>query len=272
MKNIFIDFRFALILIALGSSLSCVKRPANFSPEPEEPLSFPTLFDAVSEGFGNQTMSDLKTGEFTNRITTVQIADLTPQVTNQLAQQNLCYDKAKDSYKIVQTKEIYSQDGKSSKASTEHNYSFLAPFDNNLVTSYYTTAQLLYLCDPSQPFNKAENAVCSKLVIDDFSAPPPSEVKNSSDCGGLDPCLLDYRRISYYRSSDMIDESSGDTIRNKVFFTALFARNAPFLSRLIEFCQQGIFDIDKKTSIYAKICERTRNFKVGESNQTLCTP
>lgn len=260
-----------LIAMTLLSSLSCVKRPADFNPEPEESIDFPTLFSAVSEGFGNQTMSDIKTGQFTNTITTVQIADFTPQVLNQVAQQILCYDPTKDIYKIIQTKEVYSQDGKSTKASTEHNYNFTNSSDESLSLGYNMAARIIFACDPNHPENKARNTVCSKLVVDDFKGPPPLEVKNSSNCGGLNPCELDYRRISYYRSSDVLDES-GALIRDKVFVSALLAKNAPFLSRLLEWCNQGIFDIDKKTSIYAKFCERTRYFKFGDSNQALCPP
>lgn len=260
--------RFLTLLVCTASLLSCVKRPADFNPEPEVPLDFATLFTSVTEAFGTQTMSDIKTGEFVNKMTTVQVADFQPQIVEQKAQQILCYNMPKDEYKVIQTLESYFQDGKSEKATTEYNYSINK---ESIVTSWTRSLLLIYLCDPSQPMNQQVNAVCSELEIQDFKGPPPIEVKNSTNCGGLNPCELDYRRISYYRSADFADKT-GTKMRNKELITALIAKNAPFLSRVIEFCQHGIFDIDPKTSIYAKLCEKTRYFTTGDSNQVLCTP
>lgn len=258
--------RYFLFIIALGSCLSCIKRPENFNPTPEVPLDWPSLFVAMTDGYGNQSMQEMSSGQFHNSVTTIQIADFAEKVSQQKGQTVLCYNSKTQLYKIVETLLTYDQNNNQKKSSTEYNHSVYQPA---IATSWEVAKFVIDICNPNDPSNKEENAICSELEIKDFQGPPPFEVQQQANCGGLAGCQMNFKKISFYRSSDY-EDSQGNKLRNKILYSTVVSKDAPYLSRVMEFCQQGIIDIDPKTSIYARICERTRYFEKGQSNQLEC--
>lgn len=257
----------ALLIATCFVSLSCVNRPADFNPTEGEALDYALFDQTLSEAFGQESLAGINTKSFHSSIKTVQIADYPERVGSQIGQSVLCFKMDTGQYNVVQQVITYGNNNEQNKSTTEYNY---PPITDAMMTSFHNFHLLLLICDPKIKFNIDSNAVCSNLEVKRFTSPPPLSVQQKENCGGIPNCEINKVKVSFYRTFDD-EDLDGNAIRNKMLYDVTISSDVPYLSKIMEMCQQGIVEIDKKTKIYARICDRTVDFEKGTTEPFLCS-
>ena len=108
---------------------------------------------------------------------------------------------------------------------------------------------------------------CYNLRISSSMRPAPDLVRNRPDCGGLPNCQMEVRKITYDAYFTVRDPSSGGTSREKVEYLIEVGANVPYLSRLLNYCQRGLFYVEAaKQKVLAEICYTVKDFRPQQTS------
>lgn len=105
-----------------------------------------------------------------------------------------------------------------------------------------------------------------QLKVSERMASPPKLVQDSPNCGGIPNCLIHVTDIEFDQVN-WLSYNKGDKIHIKISTS----KDVPYLSRILEKCQQGSVPIKQEGKpekdwprLLVTFCETVRNFKKGE--------
>jgi len=113
---------------------------------------------------------------------------------------------------------------------------------------------------------KSENwdVTCHNLRISEGVTSPPTGVSSQQNCGGIPDCQIRYKKIAFDLVVNFTDEDSGSQRTEKVVYEMTISPDVPYLSRLMEFCYQGMVPTASQ-KVLVKICNRVQNFELGQN-------
>lgn len=113
---------------------------------------------------------------------------------------------------------------------------------------------------------KSENwdVTCHNLQVSEGVTSPPTGVSSQQNCGGIPDCQIRYKKVSFDLVVNFKDEDSGNTRTEKVVYDMTISPDVPYLSRLMEFCYQGMVPTATQ-KVLVKICNRVQNFQPGQN-------
>lgn len=113
---------------------------------------------------------------------------------------------------------------------------------------------------------KGENwdATCHNLRVSEGVMSPPTGVSSQQNCGGIPDCQIRYKKVAFDLVVNFKDEDSGNTRTEKVIYEMTISPDVPYLSRLLEFCYQGMVPTASQ-KVLVKLCNRVQNFELGQN-------
>lgn len=106
---------------------------------------------------------------------------------------------------------------------------------------------------------------CHNLQVTEGIRPPPIGVASQANCGGVSGCMIRYKKISFDLVVNLQDEETGTTKAEKVNYELVISPDVPYLSRLLDFCYQGMVPTQSQ-KVLVKMCNKVQNFKIGVPN------
>lgn len=126
-----------------------------------------------------------------------------------------------------------------------------------------TVISLLDACVKSENWD----VTCHNLRLTEGWMAPPTGIASKPNCGGIPSCQIRYKKVAFDLVVNLPNETGGGTHQEKVIYEMTISPDVPFLSRLTEFCYQGLVQASGQR-ILVKICNKVQNFEVGTVNQT----
>lgn len=113
---------------------------------------------------------------------------------------------------------------------------------------------------------KGENwdVTCHNLQVSEGVTSPPTGVSSQQNCGGIPDCQIRFKKVSFDLVVNFKDEESGNTRTEKVVYDMTISPDVPYLSRLMEFCYQGMVPTATQ-KVLVKLCNRVQNFEPGQN-------
>jgi len=107
--------------------------------------------------------------------------------------------------------------------------------------------------------SKDWDVTCHNLTVSHGWSLPPVGVSNRPDCGGIPNCQISFKRISFDLVVNLPSSDGKNTHQEKVIYDFTISQDVPYLSRLTDFCYQGLVTASGQ-KILVKICNRVQNF------------
>lgn len=113
---------------------------------------------------------------------------------------------------------------------------------------------------------KSDNwdVTCHNLQTSEGVMSPPTGVSSQQNCAGIPNCQIRYKKVAFDLVVNFKEEDSGNTRTEKVVYEMTFSPDVPYLSRLTEFCYQGMVPTSSQ-KVLVKICNRVQNFEPGQN-------
>lgn len=111
------------------------------------------------------------------------------------------------------------------------------------------------------------DVTCHNLKVRQGWTLPPTGVSNRPGCGGIPNCQISFKRISFDLVVNLPSSDKKSTHQETVIYDFTISQDVPYLSRLTDFCYQGLVTASGQR-ILVKICNRVQNFFKDTSSQT----
>ncbi|MNL11293.1 hypothetical protein D3C87_1321240 [compost metagenome] len=99
---------------------------------------------------------------------------------------------------------------------------------------------------------------CSNLQSYTEVVDPPALIKAQPNCGGLANCKMTLKRIKFDSTFTVVKK--GATQTQKIIYSIAVSPDLPFLARVYEFCQRGLFNYNS-SKILLKNCTVLRDYQ-----------
>lgn len=280
-----------IFLLAFGASASCMKKP-NLRDDDGESFSSANLEDALSGAWGETDPLTMQQNEFSYTEKSMQIADLPARVTLQDAKTIVLVEDEADKKIFTigqQTAEV--TDGVSSKPFSTQRKINVKKSNASIMEIRNLTRNAIYAAavgaDSTTSVVPLEAVSALPLGIelvgglmsaceraDDWDVecfnlrqwtsvePAPRDLASQANCGGIPNCTLKKRNVAFDLVINSTDPDSQTKVRNKVIYTVKVAPDAPFMSRVTDFCYQGI-GTAQNVKFPVTVCQTIRNFTPG---------
>lgn len=103
---------------------------------------------------------------------------------------------------------------------------------------------------------------CHNLQVSEGVRSAPTGVAGRTDCGGLPNCMVRYKKVSFELVVNLPAAADQPARSEKVIYDLVFSPDVPYLSRLMDFCYQGMVPAGSQ-KVLVKICNRVQNFERG---------
>lgn len=136
---------------------------------------------------------------------------------------------------------------------------------NELILGIEQVIGLLKICLPN-PDPKLK-ITCHNLKVWETTEDAPADLKAQPNCAGLPSCQVRKKNFGVDLILRATDPDTGKEIKVKEIYTAQIAVDAPYLSRLFNFCYQGLGTFKKadgkEQKIPLTVCDTVTNFIRG---------
>ncbi|OQW51934.1 MAG: hypothetical protein A4S09_09720 [Proteobacteria bacterium SG_bin7] len=245
---------FLLMVYSQTSCLEAEERPVNFGPEVPEA----EVMKAINDSRGK--MSHRQIGEHEKNETTTIAVD--PQGNRYLIQVNMrdVLRKNEDANNPTVTytsklTEIRWVDGKEQKVEVEKNemYAKFEEAEENFAANSLSEI----------PFLKVSSDPAEKVTFHDLKVTPkqrdlPSKVKDKANCANIPNCMITVTEI---RLTQVVWKSTGPEKHDVLIVTA---KDTPFYSKVLQYCDGNNLKDDLGRSIYIIFCQETTDFDYGK--------
>lgn len=134
---------------------------------------------------------------------------------------------------------------------------------NELVLGIEQVIGLLKICLP----NPNLAITCHNLKVWESVEDAPPDLKAQPNCAGLPNCQVRKKNLAVDLILRGTDPETGKEIKAKEIYTAQVAIDAPYLSRLFNFCYQGLGTFKKangkEQKVPLSVCDTVTNFIRG---------
>lgn len=282
--------RLTMIFLLIGASSSCMKVP-EIDVNPGTPTTAQSVQQALLQAWGDVDPASIQNNEFSeiDQEQSIQAGDnrIAFQIGTTVLEKIPTETEWK--FKLAQQKKEFTSEGtklsslqrdfslprtiaainsretiarQRSIGFNSQNFVGLARSDYPLSIEWLTG--LLYSCVPTEDFQSS----CFNLKSWDEMIDPPALIRESTNCGGLPDCKMRLKRVAFDVVVTTKEEESKEE-KQKVRYNIAFAPEFPLLSRLYEYCFQGLISPKPNTpKILIKICNKVTNFHRGEAAAT----
>lgn len=266
-----------LALLSFTTISSCMKVPnLEENDGPEVPVE--QVQSALTTAWGSAQPDSILLNEFSYLEKDIALSDMTGRLVLREGKtvQKIEENGTDKTYTIVQQTEEFT-DNNQSKISTDQRVitvkksgdpitaaqKFLkiasGPIrPNSLGISLETFFNLLLICKKDVGWD----VTCHNLKTWDSLEDPPAPIKQSADCRGLKNCKISKKNISFDLILNTVDEATNTKSRQKILYTAKISPDVPYLSRLMDYCIQGLMDLNKQ-KFPVTICHSIKDFQAG---------
>lgn len=258
----------AVVLFSLGLSTSCMEKP-ELEDSDGTPASAAQVQNALIEAWGGVSPLDIKVGEFSYIEKSVAIAGLPARVIFQDGKtvQSMSDSSTERAYVILQQIAEIFENNEQKLSTSERRIriskgpSALLPDEVSamataLPVSVELVEQLLFACVKG----KGWDVECYNLKTWESREPAPEQVASREGCEGLTDCKWTLKNISFDIVLNQVDSNTRVTSRTKARYLVRISQDAPYLSRLVELCTEGLAG-SGNTQFPANICQTVKNFR-----------
>lgn len=253
----------ALMAILTLSITSCLKKPEledDHGPE----VSVTELQQELLKAWGDADPLSIAVNEFTYIEKDQAIEDMPAKLVGQegitVAEKTVGTDEV--TYKLIkQVNEIV--DGQSKLSTKEEIIKVPVVSTQSDFTIKSLGVQvlqsLLMACMPEEGWDVS----CHNLKVTEEVKSAPDLVRAQENCAGIPDCKMTYKTIAF----DLVlrTPSTSGMKTEKVNYSVTISPEAPYLSRLMNFCYRGVVTVNPSNNQYlVKLCNRVMNFKFGQ--------
>lgn len=101
---------------------------------------------------------------------------------------------------------------------------------------------------------------CSNLETYQEVVDPPALIKARANCGGLPNCKMTVKHIKFDSIFTVVKK--GATQTQKIIYSIAVSPNLPFLARVVEFCQRGLFNYNS-SKILLTNCTSLKDYQAA---------
>lgn len=259
---------FPLILVLSFTAASCLKKPS-LEDDDGVPVSTEAVQEAVVQAWGAPSPLSIGSSEFAYTEKDMVIGDMPARVVFQDGKTVQSVEETPEEKRYVILQQIAEIDSNNEqKLSTSERRIAVAKASNAVMDDGPTTQatalplsvelaqQLLYACVKGKDWNVS----CYNLKTWESLENAPSQVASRPDCEGLQGCKWLQKNLSFDLILESKDDKTGVTSRTKATYSVKMSPDAPYLSRVTEFCYEGIGNVSN-THFPVKICQRIKNFR-----------
>ncbi len=109
------------------------------------------------------------------------------------------------------------------------------------------------------------DVTCHNLTYTEETRPAPDLVKAQPNCANLPNCEIHVRKVSF----DIIvnvKTAENTTEKQKVQYSIAISPDAPYLSRLVDYCYRGLILVPSAgQKVLVGVCSYVKNFKLGQN-------
>lgn len=110
---------------------------------------------------------------------------------------------------------------------------------------------------------------CSNLEAYTEVVDAPALIKAQANCGGLPNCKMTLKRVKFDSTFTVVKK--GATQTQKVIYSIAISPDLPFLARVYEFCQRGLFDYNS-SKILLKNCTVLKDYQKDSPSSAAVGP
>lgn len=127
--------------------------------------------------------------------------------------------------------------------------------DEIRLTPYEMFRGIVFLC--------AQDGVeCFKLETEAIEEDVPEEVRADANCRGIPNCRWKLTRVQLVTFIKSVDPETKAETKAKAIIKLKISKDLPFLSRLVEYCYEGITTYQSQ-KFPVSVCHRLKNFQRG---------
>ena len=268
----YMNLKILICIFTLAAVTSCLKK-TDLSQDDLGPAINPIeMTKTLGAGFGSFNYNDIKPGEFTSVLQSQRIQD---SVNQNLQQEGITVDSMiNDSEKLfldlIVQKEEYSA-GQTSQSTVKW------PLTFNKASAKSTMAQaqgaasppvLIFLTFQSLAFGSCYDEgkypeTCHRLTTKDIQYKVPVAAMNQHNCTDPTNCFIPAKKIEFDMISKYATDKDGKPVRTH--YTLVLSPHVPFLSRVLQICSRGIYEVSNDQKILADICYTVNNYAAGSA-------
>jgi hypothetical protein len=127
-----------------------------------------------------------------------------------------------------------------------------------LPLSIETLQSLLFACVRDTGWD----VECFNLTTWEETEPLPPQVGSRPGCEGLADCRWRKKVVRFDLVLDQLDSDTNTRVRSKAIYTIKMSPDAPFMSRITDFCYNGLATVGN-AKIPVTLCQSILNFRRG---------
>lgn len=245
----------------------CMKKP-ELEDDDGVPASTEQVQNAIVEGWGSVSPLTIGNTEFSYTEKEIAIGDLPGRIVFQEGKtvRSVRENAAEKIYTILQQTAEIDSENQQKLSTTEREVTIVkaSPNISNEITAMTTALplsielaqQLLYSCVQSKDWN----VKCFNLTTWQSTEEAPKSVAEQEGCQGLTDCKWNQKHVKFDMVLTTRDEKTGVTSKTKATYHVKFSADAPYLSRITEFCYEGIGSASNQ-QFPVSICQKIKNFR-----------
>lgn len=279
--------RLFVAVVSIAAVAACMKKP-NFNDNDGDPVSADAVQESVLTGWGDVDLLTMNQDEFSLIQKDLAVGDMAPRVRQQDGKTVNAVTDGEDhvrSFTILQQVDMV-QDDNSSKTTSDQRVIRIAR-DSAAVEAIKADAKILMMGTATQKAKLLDDAkalplsfetalgltqvcrkgdnwdvTCFNLRSWEATEAAPELLTHRDDCEGLVNCQIRKRYVAFSMVLKSVDANTSTETRTKMNYTLGFSDDVPLLSRLTDFCYQGIGSVqDLKFPLV--VCQRVRDFRRG---------
>ena len=260
-----------LCLFTLIAVTSCLKK-TNLNEDDLGPAVDPVeITKTLGAGFGSFSYDEIKPGEFTSVLQSQRIQD---SVNQNLQQEGITVDSMiNDSEKLfldlIVQKEEYNA-GQTSQSTVKWPLTFKKGSAKQAAMAQTVESAsppvLLFLTFQSLAFGSCYDEgtypeTCHRLSTKDIQYKVPFAAVGQHSCTDPTNCFIPAKKIEFDMVSKYATDKDGKPVRTH--YTLVLSPEVPFLSRVLQICSRGIYEMTNDQKILADICYTVNNYAAG---------
>lgn len=295
------NFRRGLLLLLLVTATSCLK-PPSLSDDNGPEVAANEVQKAVLEGWDNAEFNSIKLNEYMYVEQDQKISSLDPKVVYKEASQIIGRTENVDTIDFKFLVRSQAMENGNFKPVTSYESDISSPKTATSVSDFVSVASSRdgtalpnsleelqkSMADGSVGLRSGAGAnhflgvltvqnmlgacvkgdnwdvTCHNLKTSEGLMAPPTGVSGQQNCGGIPNCQIHFKKVSFDLVVKFTEEGSSNVRTEKVAYDMTFSHDVPYLSRLMEFCYQGLVPTATQ-KVLVKLCNRIQNFQAGQN-------
>ena len=295
------NFRRGLLLLLLVTATSCLK-PPSLSDDNGPEVAADEVQKAVLEAWDNADFNSIKLNEYVYVEQDQKISTLDPKVVYKEASQIIARTENVDTIDFKFLVRSQAMENGSFKPVTSYESDISSPKSATSISDFVrmasksedtalpnsldelqksmadgsvglrsgaganhylgvlTVQNMLGACVKSENWD----VTCHNLKTSEGLMAPPTGVSGQQNCGGIPNCQIRFKKVSFDLVVKFTEEGSNTARTEKVAYDMTFSHDVPYLSRLMEFCYQGLVPTATQ-KVLVKLCNRVQNFQAGQN-------